>query len=202
MIQESELKVLGDELFPHNPAARFKLEFYCSLRTSGTKAFGGILKVWTGGSAVGGNADTSVYLCPKCWRPIMPSALAYYDTKDGIPVKPYYGAVCTQCSTMMLGEDLVDMRYAYLPLEPGWLDLLEWYYAILGNDVDLYLKRWKSEFHPAFQARLERPGSFYAIKDYLKMVVDKELVMYPFHRMIKDTQITSLRSALKGLLKS
>lgn len=190
-------------LFPRPKKGRYKVEMVTEKNQSTWKLFGGMVKVWLSGSAMSGNADESVCLCPRCKSPVPPDQLGYFDQdQDGRPCRRYYGGVCIECNLLTRSGKFLDWMVGRQPLN-DWVVTLMNYYRTLRGDVDFYLKHFRHDITSATHRRMENPGFAKPIDDARLNLIEKDLVIYPLSRLIVDLHAgRSLRSTLRAFLTS
>lgn len=193
---------LARSIFARPVKGKYKIELLCEpKRTGWGEPFGGVIKVWLSGAAMSGNADVTIYFCPRCHSVIDAEQLGMYDRKNnGWPTKPYYGGLCLNCNLITPGPKLIDFRFVRTSLT-NWVELIARYYRILMFDVDLYLKHFKSYLTKVMEERLEHPRACAGIDGMVKNFIDKELAIYSLSRLTRDTANgCSLETALKAFL--
>lgn len=184
LIQEQLEEVYESEL--NKAKAQFKLEVAFMEPRSKTKAFLGVVCVWTNGGFGHGGGDEVVYLCTG----------KKLNKKDevvtcGAPIDLKFVsrdvAICAECRQAIKPKELTGQIIAKLTTQ-NWAHLMTKLFVRLGGNADVRMGFMEGDLRSA--AEIEQGKQLHG--DVLHDVRDRrEWVIYPLKSIIKDTSAGS-----------
>lgn len=195
-MHSEEVDSLVEDTFKRDVRAKYKIEIFFIPKMQTEIEYVGVIQGWY----TQGNADNSLYFCPRCGGILREDAFGeLYVTDDNRPHAGYYGAVCHGCGGRFPGEEVLAMFRGKHTID-RWVDILERYYHMFNGDVDFYLKRNKRRFLPEYYRHDSNPIEKNALR-VVKTVVDKDRLLLPLKEIVKVTATgREIRSLIRGLI--
>ena len=167
-----------DKLLETEQKAKYKIEVMFRHSRKAVGPVDGSLSIWESGTKLNGEGDAKVYFCPS-------KEMKRGDCNGLLPdVSNGMGhLVCPKCGVVWKEDQVYGEIFFRLPYE-RWADVLVRYYALTGNNADVYVKFPKHDVRAI--AKQEQAKQLMGER-YAKLRSEKVLYIYPLKNIIKDT---------------